>query len=108
MEGEGMTDVLLLYGISFGLTLLIELPICWGFGLRSRSDLELAFLVNLLTNPAAVWLHTSAGIPQIPIEILVVIIECYVYHQFKIKRPLLLSVIANSVSWSLGLVLQML
>lgn len=103
-----MSFVLLIYGISFGLTLLIELPICYLWGLRSRSDLELAFLVNLLTNPAAVWLHTSAGVPQIPIEILVVIIECYVYRQFKIKRPLLLSLLANGVSWGLGLVLQML
>lgn len=103
-----MDLILFVYGISFALTLLIELPVCWLMGLRSREQLELAFLVNLLTNPAAVWLHTSAGIPQIPVEILVVIIECYVYYQFKIKRPLLLSLIANGVSWGLGLVLQML
>lgn len=103
-----MSYILLLYGLSFGLTLLIEYPVCYLFGLRNRNQLELVFLVNLLTNPAAVWLHTSVGIPQIPVEILVVIIECYVYHQFKIRHPFLLSFTANAMSWGLGLALQML
>ena len=103
-----MGFLILMYGLSFGLTLLIELPVCWLWGLRTRDKLELAFLVNLLTNPAAVWLHTSAGIPQVPVEILVVIIECYVYRQFKIKHPFLLSLLANGLSWGLGLWMQML
>ena len=103
-----MKVILLMYGLSFGLTLLIELPVCYGMGLRSRDQLELCFLVNLLTNPAAVWLHTSAGIPQIPVEILVVIIEFYVYRQFNQAHPLLLSLVANGVSWGLGLILQLL
>lgn len=103
-----MDLILILYGMSLGLTLLIELSFCWLWGLRSREQLELVFLVNLLTNPAAVWLHTAVGIPQIPVEVLVVITECYVYRQFKQPRPLLLSVLANGISWGLGLVLQML
>lgn len=103
-----MKYILLMYGLSLVLTLLIELPVCYGLGLRKREQLELVFLVNLLTNPAAVWLHTTGGIPQIPVELLVVIIECYVYHQFKQSRPLPLSLVANGVSWGLGVVLQML
>ena len=103
-----MDLILFMYGVSFGLTLLVELPVCYFMGLKRKDQVELVFLVNLLTNPAAVWLHTSAGLPQIPIEIMVVIIECYVYRQFKIKHPFLLSLIANGVSWGLGLVLQML
>ncbi|MBR2046968.1 MAG: hypothetical protein IJ960_00040 [Oscillospiraceae bacterium] len=103
-----MSLIIIMYGMSFLLTLVIELPICYAWGLRSRDALELAFLVNLLTNPAAVFLHTSVGIPQIPVEILVVIIECYIYRQFKIKHPFLLSLAANGVSWGLGVVLQML
>ena len=103
-----MKDLLLMYGISFGLTLLIELPVCYLMGLRSREELELVFLVNLLTNPAAVWLHSTLGLPQIIIEVLVVIIECYVYRQFKQSHPLRLSLLANGISWGLGLVLQML
>ena len=102
-----MRLILLMYGISFALTLLIELPVCYLMGLRSREELELVFLVNLLTNPVAVWLHSSAGIPQIPIEVLVVIIECYVYYQFRQPHPLRLSLLANGISWGLGLVLQM-
>ena len=103
-----MSYIIIMYGLSFLLTLLIELPICYAWGLRSRDKIELAFLVNLLTNPAAVWLHTSAGIPQIPVEILVVLIECYVYRQFKQSHPFALSLTANGISWGLGLVLQLL
>lgn len=102
-----MMLILLTYGVSLGLTLLIELPVCYLMGLRSREELELVFLVNLLTNPAAVWLHTTLGLPQIPIEVLVVVIECYVYHQFRQPHPLWLSLLANGISWGLGLVLQM-
>ena len=102
-----MKYILLMYGISFGLTLLIEFPVCYLMGLRSRDQLELVFLVNLLTNPAAVWLHTSAGIPQIPVEILVVITEYYVYRQFQEAHPLRLSLLANGISWGLGVVLQL-
>ena len=103
-----MKDILLMYGISFGLTLLIELPVCYLLGLRSREQLEVVFLVNLLTNPAAVWLHSTLGLPQIIIEVLVVIIECYVYRQFRQTHPLRLSLLANGISWGLGLLLQML
>lgn len=103
-----MRLILLMYGISFGLTLLIELPVCYLLGLRSRKELEVVFLVNLLTNPAAVWLHSTLGLPQIFIEVLVVIIECYVYRQFRQTHPLRLSLLANGISWGLGLLLQML
>ena len=102
-----MKDILFVYGFSFLLTLLLEFPVCYLLGLRSRNQLELVFLVNLLTNPAAVWLHTALGIPQIPIEILVVIIECYVYYQFRQTRPLRLALLANGISWGLGLILQL-
>lgn len=100
--------LVMIYGTSLLLTLLIELPFCWLMGLRSREQMELVFLVNLLTNPAAVWLHTALGIPQIPVEVLVVITECYVYRQFKQPHPLRLAFLANCISWGLGLVLQML
>lgn len=103
-----MDLILPLFGISLGLTLAIELAVALGLGLRGRDNLTLVVLVNILTNPAAVWLHWALGIPQIPIEIVVVLVECYVYRQFKVNRPLLLSCAANGISWSLGLVLQML
>lgn len=103
-----MKYILLLYGISFGLTLLIEFPVCYLMGMKRQDQLELVFLVNLLTNPAAVWLHTTAGLPQIPVEILIVITEYYVYRQFRESHPLRLSLLANGISWGLGVLLQML
>ena len=105
-----MRYVLLLYGGSLGLTLLIEIPVCLCFGLRGKDQLLLVLLTNLLTNPAAVWLHTSLGLPQVSIEILVVIIEYYVYRSFRdshhIPNPFTLALTANGISWGLGLLLQ--
>lgn len=107
-----MKYYLLMYGLSLGLTLLVEGIVGWCFGLRSREQMVLLVLVNILTNPAAVWLHVFAGVPQIPIEISVVMIECYVYHIFRkthqLPHPLLLSLTANGISWGLGLLIQML
>ena len=96
------------FGISLGLTLAIELIVARCFGLRGKDQLVLVVLVNILTNPAAVWLHWAVGIPQIPIELTVVLVEWYVYREFKVKYPLTLSCAANGISWGLGLILQML
>ena len=107
-----MQSILTMFVLSFGLTLLFELPVCWLFGLHSRETLTLAFLVNLLTNPAAVFL-SWLGIPQIPIEIAAVLTECYVYHAFSnhpgysIRHPFALSLTANGVSYGLGLLIQL-
>ena len=103
-----MDLILTLFGVSLGLTLVFELAFAFCFGLRSGGELLLVVLVNVLTNPAAVWLHWCFGIPQIPLEIVVVLVEYYVYREFKISRPLALSALANGVSWGLGLILQML
>ena len=43
--------------ISLALTLAVEVPVAFCWGLRRR-DLLLCVLVNLLTNPAVVLLHT--------------------------------------------------
>lgn len=94
------------FAVSLAATLVIEWGIALCFGLRSRNQLILVTLVNILTNPAAVWLHVFLGIPQIPVEIAVVIIECYVYHQFEIPKPLLFSLLANGISWGLGVLIQ--
>lgn len=107
-----MIYYLQMFGLSLGLTVAIELIVGWLFGLHSREQLLLLILVNVLTNPAAVWLHHFMGLPQLPIEIAVVIVECYVYHSFQQElhrsRPLLLSLTANGASWALGLLIQLL
>lgn len=90
----------------------IELPIACFWGLR-RWTLAAVFLTNLMTNPLAVALHTAAGIPQIPIEIGVVVAEALVYRQFSrtpgwhLPKPSLLALVSNAVSWGLGLIAQL-
>ena len=90
--------------VSLLLTLLLEFPAAWCFGLRNRRRIAVFLLVNLLTNPAAVLLH-FVGIPQIPIELGVVLTEWLIYRQFEVKKPLALSLWANLLSWGLGLVI---
>lgn len=93
-----------IFAISLGLTLLIELPIAYLWGLRKRA-LVTVLAANLMTNPLAVALHLM-GIPQIPIEIGVVLAEGAAYSLHFEKRPWLLAVFSNAISWGIGLILQ--
>ena len=100
-----------MFGISLALTLLLELPVGYCFGYRNRKLLFLVCLVNVLTNPAAVLLHWL-GFTQIPIEIVVVILEAMIYHWFSkdkcwtVPQPLLFAVTANGISWGFGILIQ--
>jgi hypothetical protein len=93
-----------IFAISLGLTLLIELPIAYLWGLRKRALLTV-LAANLMTNPLAVALHLM-GIPQIPIEIGVVLAEGAAYSLHFEKRPWLLALVSNAISWGIGLMLQ--
>ena len=92
------------FAISLGLTLLFELPIAYLWGLRRRA-LVTVLAANLMTNPLAVALHLM-GIPQIPIEIGVVLAEGAAYSLHFEKRPWLLAIFSNAISWGIGLMLQ--
>ena len=101
-----------MFGISLGLTLLIELPIGFAMGMREKKHILLMILINVLTNPAAVllcWL----GVPQIPVEIGVFLLEAGVYYWFSrdeswnIKHPILLALLANLISWTSGILIQL-
>lgn len=92
-----------IFALSLGLTLLIELPVAAIFGLRGR-ELGIIILANLMTNPLAVALHL-AGIPQLPIELGVVIAEGFTYSLHFDRRSWLLAIVSNSLSWGLGLLL---
>jgi hypothetical protein len=92
-----------IFALSLGLTLVFELPIAYLWGLRGR-ELVTVCIANLMTNPLAVALHLS-GIPQIPIEIGVVLAEGFVYSRHFEKRPWLLALVSNALSWGLGLIL---
>jgi hypothetical protein len=93
-----------IFAMSLGLTLLFELPIAYLWGLRKRALLTV-LAANLMTNPLAVALHLM-GIPQIPIEIGVVLAEGAAYSLHFEKRPWLLALVSNAISWGIGLILQ--
>ena len=93
-----------IFAMSLGLTLLFELPIAYLWGLRRR-ELLTVLAANLMTNPLAVALHLW-GIPQMPIEIGVVLAEGAAYSLHFEKRPWLLALVSNAISWGIGLILQ--
>jgi len=89
--------------ISLLLTLLLEIPVAWMWGLRNRYNLKVAILVNILTNPAVVLL-SSMGFPQLLLEAAAIAVEalCYCCCGRNIHRPILLAVVANVFSYSVG------
>ncbi len=93
-----------MFALSLGLTLAIELPIAYLWGLRRRA-LMTVLAANVMTNPLAVALHLTR-IPQLPIEIGVVIAEGVAYSLHFDKRPWLLALVSNAVSWGIGLLLR--
>lgn len=100
-----------MFGISLVLTLILELPLAFLMGIRGRSGAAMVVLSNILTNPAAVLL-CRLGMPQLPVELGVVLVEGAVYYIFsrdknwKIPHPVWTSVICNAVSWLTGMLLQ--
>lgn len=92
-----------IFALSLALTLLFELPVAWLWGLRGR-QLVTILAANVMTNPLAVALHLW-GIPQVPIEIGVVLAEGLAYSLHFEKCPWLLALVSNALSWGLGLIL---
>ena len=108
---------LLSLGVSLGLTLLFEVPFAAVWGLRKR-DLSLAVLVNVLTNPVVVlctllW-REYVPYPDWPavafLEIAAVLTEGLLYRNLgeHIRKPILLSLCANALSYGLGLLVNFL
>lgn len=113
-----MHDVWILlgsFGLSLGLTLFVECGIALLFGIRGRDHL-LLLLVNILTNPAVVYLNllfvsllpdTSVLAWQLPLEIAVVAIEGWLYARLarSVRSPWVFAAVANGFSYGLGLML---
>ncbi len=95
--------------VSLLLTLLLELPIALGWGLRGRR-LLLCALVNLLTNPVVVLLCLL--FPALWVTALsetgAVLAEGWYYRRYGVERPWLLSLCANGCSFGAGVLLQLL
>lgn len=112
--------LLQMFGVSLLLTLFIEWFITFLWGLRGKKEFLLVTLVNIVTNPAAVlsyWLYRvyfadASMVVQIGIEIAVVAVEALVYRSFareegwKIRWPVALAIVANAVSWGVGIVFK--
>lgn len=103
-----MVQILL---ISLALTLIFELIFACIYGVREKTDILWVILVNVLTNPAVVWLHyRSRYDPQSPtgwitlgLEIAAVLIEGFLYDRFStVPRPYFFSLTANSFSYAIG------
>ena len=69
-----------------------------------RIILATVLAANVMTNPLAVALHLC-GVPQLPIELGVVLAEGFAYSLHFDKRPWLLALVSNAFSWGLGLLL---
>lgn len=99
-----------IFAISLLLTLVFELIFAFLFGLRKK-DLLLVFLVNIMTNPAAVLCNYLLGGGfwiLVMIETVVIIWEGCYYKKYgmSIRHPFLLSVISNIVSYLMGYLLS--
>ncbi len=110
-----MKGIILTFIYSLFLTLVLELAIGLLFRLK-RKDILLLLLINILTNPAAVYLNIlcqsflniNMYLWQLPIEISVVIIEWHCYRRFAsaLRRPFLLALLANTFSYSCGILIN--
>ncbi len=111
-----MNSVFVAFAVSLLLTLALELIVGIAFRLRSR-DILLLTLVNILTNPAAVYLDmlcrrlwsADPYLWQIPIELAVVAVEglCYMKLSDSVRRPWLLAISANVFSYGVGIILNL-
>ena len=100
--------MLKIFALSLGLTLILELALALVWGLRGR-DLALCALVNVLTNPVVVLLHTlfPAGEVVLCLEAGAVLVEGAYYARYgaRVPRPWLFSLCANLWSYSMGLLI---
>ena len=116
-----MTEILKIFAVSLGLTLVIELMLAFVFRVRSKRGLLIVLLANVLTNPVAVFLCMASGLSpgrgyylfQLGVEAAVVLAEGFIYSRFRedlraAVKPFLLSLILNACSYGAGLILNLL
>ncbi|NLK86600.1 MAG: hypothetical protein GX279_03800 [Clostridiaceae bacterium] len=111
-------DIFISLGISLGLTLVLELAFALIFRVRQKKELLLVCLVNIITNPAVVFLYYLAAyagdiaqtLVLIILEVLAVVVEALFYKTYgeKIRHPVLLAVGANAFSFFVGKAVNML
>ena len=101
-----MAEALLIsLGVSLSLTLVTELVYALVWGVRGR-DIWLVVLMNIMTNPTVVTIHFM--FPAFPILILeaAVVGAEGLCARGRIRQPWLYALLANTLSFSVGLLLQ--
>ncbi|MBO7190915.1 MAG: hypothetical protein J6V32_02260 [Elusimicrobiaceae bacterium] len=102
--------------ISLVLTWLIELPILYLLGIRTRQDILTGIYANMLTNPPVVFAANLLFVftpnlawPLIGVmEFLVVLVEGFIFYrclQYKQINPWTLALLANVISFETGIVI---
>lgn len=101
-----MAEALLIsLGVSLSLTLLIELIYALIWGVRGQ-DIWLVVLMNIMTNPVVVTIHfLFPTFPVLILEAAVVGVEG-LCARGRIRQPWLYALLANTLSFSVGLLLQ--
>ncbi len=111
--------ILEMFAVSLGMTIVLEALVMIGLGEHSKKNMLLLLLINIFTNPMAVYLSYVGNylirlpniLIQVPIEIFVILVEVGIYKWFSkdenwnIKKPILLGTLANIISWSVGLMM---
>ena len=114
-----MTKALLVSLVaSLLLTLLLESGFYFLVGKREKKDYLLLLLVNIITNPVVVlsyWLLAlyttwNLNLVIVPLELCAVVVEGIYYKKYsrELNRPYLFSLCANSFSYGVGALLQIL
>lgn len=101
--------------LSLALTLAIELPLAFLFGVRKGLDVLCVFLVNVVTNPPLVLILNLVSMKAIPPWYLIAVLEVgavaaeALFYRKCLSRcpihPLLLSLILNGISYLGGFLL---
>ncbi len=111
-----LSSLLLFHILALILTILVETVFAIICKYRDRHTLTAVILVQIITNPMAVYVANSlilkTNIPWIPaqiaIEFAVIFSEWYLYRKFcpAIRHPFLFSLSANALSYTIGVLLQ--
>ncbi len=100
------------------LTLIIELSVSFIIGIREKNDIKVVILANIITNPIVVFIANCVALMNntliyiivvIILEILAVLTEYKIfknYLKFDKESPMIISVINNSISFTLGLIIS--
>lgn len=114
-------EIISMFIVSLALTLIIEIIVARAWGLKSKKERKLVVLVNILTNPVAVFFSWICNnylgnnfyfLAQCLIEIVVIVVEAELYLWFakedgwNIKKPIQFAIIVNMISWLSGVAIQ--